>query len=125
MDANDDQSRSNEAQDEPSQDSINLAEIESQAALSEGAPSDPLSALKVSRGLGVASVCFLLLSLLLWTLFAGVNVWVELEIRRGYGNFEEIFETRRMWYMIIVPFGTLSWTSAFILLGLCRSLLHW
>ena len=77
---------------------------------------EPSNHLKISKGLGVASICFLLLSLLLWTLFAGVNVWVELEMRGGYGNFEEIFETRRFWNMIIIPLGTLSWTAASICL---------
>ena len=77
---------------------------------------EPSNYLKISKGLGVASVVFILLSLLLWTFFAGVNVWVELELRKGFGNFEEIFEARRMWNMVIVPFGTLSGVSAFICL---------
>jgi hypothetical protein len=115
MDANDDQSRLDEPRDGASQDSINQPEIESQAALSEEAPSDPLSALKVSRGLGVASVCFLLLTLLLWTVSSGVGVWAELKLSDALEP-GEIFETRRFWNMIIIPLGTLSWTAASICL---------
>jgi|TARA_B100001971_G_scaffold205064_1_gene222011 hypothetical protein len=76
---------------------------------------DPSNHLKVSRGLGVASVCFLLLALLLWTVSSGVGVWAELKQSDGLDP-GEIWKTRRFWNMIIIPLGILSWTAANICL---------
>ena len=76
---------------------------------------EPSNQLKVSKGLGVASVCFLLLTLLLWTVSSGVGVWAELKLSDALEP-GEIFETRRFWNMIIIPLGTLSWTAASICL---------
>ena len=63
----------------------------------------------------MASVCFLLLALLLWTLSSGVNVWAELKLSDGLDP-REIWETRRFWNMIIIPLGVLSWIAASICL---------
>ena len=76
---------------------------------------DPSNHLKVSRGLGAASVSLLLLTLLLWTLSGGVGIWAELKLSDGLEP-DEIWETRRFWYMIIIPLGILSWTAASICL---------
>ena len=72
--------------------------------------------LKVSRGLGVAAICLLLLTLLLWTLSSGVGLWAELKLREGIYDYEEINETVRLWRRIIIPFGLLSFTGANICL---------
>ena len=76
---------------------------------------EPSNHLKISKGLGIASVCFLLLTLLLWTVSSGVGVWAELKLGDALDP-SEIFETRRFWNMIIIPLGTLSWTAARICL---------
>ena len=76
---------------------------------------DPSNDLKVSRGLGTASVSLLLLTLLLWTLSSGVGLWAELKLSDGLEP-DEIWETRRFWNMIIIPLGILSWTAASICL---------
>ena len=80
------------------------------------ATEEPSNHLRISRGLGVAAICLLLLSLLLWTLSSGVGLWAELKLREGFSSPQDIIETRRLWHMIIIPFGLLSFTGANICL---------
>ena len=99
---------------------LQLSEVVQPEELSETLPEDEQeiaeessNQLTISKGLGIASVLFFLVALLLGTLNSGLGLWAELKFEEGIHS---ISSTVRLWRMFIIPLGTLSWTAASICL---------